>query len=214
MKDIAIYGTGGLGREISCLIDIINQNNTKWNLIGFFDDRKPVGTQVENSSIIGGIDIINNYPHDLDVVIAIGNSSAIKSVASSINNDKISFPNIISPDLLVYNSIKNLSIGKGNLICPRSLISTKVHIGSFNLFNAMFTAGHDTTIGDYNVFMPSVNVSGNANIGNENFFGVKSTILQGINIGNNTRVGASSVIMRDTKDNNLYMGNPATIMTF
>ena len=40
MKDIAIFGAGGFGREVACLIRIINESASepKWNLIGFFDD--------------------------------------------------------------------------------------------------------------------------------------------------------------------------------
>ena len=38
MKDIAIYGAGGFGREVACLLRRINEQAPKWNLIGFFDD--------------------------------------------------------------------------------------------------------------------------------------------------------------------------------
>ncbi len=41
--NIAIYGAGGFGKEVACLIDRINDNGGKWNLIGFFDDTKPAG---------------------------------------------------------------------------------------------------------------------------------------------------------------------------
>lgn len=40
MKDIAIYGAGGFGREVACLLNAINANDAIWNLIGFFDDVK------------------------------------------------------------------------------------------------------------------------------------------------------------------------------
>jgi len=32
MKDIAIYGAGGFGREVACLINKINEVNPTWNL--------------------------------------------------------------------------------------------------------------------------------------------------------------------------------------
>lgn len=40
LKDIAVYGAGGFGREIACLIRLINESleEPKWNFIGFFDD--------------------------------------------------------------------------------------------------------------------------------------------------------------------------------
>lgn len=44
MKDIAIFGAGGFGREVACLIRSINEcidvDEERWNFIGFFDDVK------------------------------------------------------------------------------------------------------------------------------------------------------------------------------
>ena len=38
MKDIAIYGAGGFGKEVACIINKINEKDHTWNIIGFFDD--------------------------------------------------------------------------------------------------------------------------------------------------------------------------------
>ena len=47
MRDIAIYGAGGLGREIACVLKKINMVTPTWNLLGFFDDGLEVGTKNE-----------------------------------------------------------------------------------------------------------------------------------------------------------------------
>ena len=38
MKKIAIYGAGGFGREVACLLNKINEVEPTWDLVGFFDD--------------------------------------------------------------------------------------------------------------------------------------------------------------------------------
>ena len=38
MKDIAIFGVGGFGREVLALIKNINEVTPTWNIVGFFDD--------------------------------------------------------------------------------------------------------------------------------------------------------------------------------
>ena len=38
MKEIAIYGFGGFGREVACLIRKINERQPRWKFIGYFDD--------------------------------------------------------------------------------------------------------------------------------------------------------------------------------
>jgi len=213
MKDIAIYGAGGFGREIACLIRIINQNEPTWNLIGFFDDALPKDTVNEYGSVLGNIDILNNWDSELAVTLAIGNPTVLKKIVEKISNKNIYYPNIISPDI-IYLDKSSLTIGIGNIICSRCLFSCNVNIGDFNIFNGYIPMGHDTIIGSYNVFMPSVNVSGEVNIGDCNFIGVSSVILQQLKIGNNVRVGAGSVIIKKTQDNTLYVGNPAVKMEF
>ena len=43
MKDIAIFGVGGFGREVLTLIQDINKVEPTWNVIGFFDDGYEIG---------------------------------------------------------------------------------------------------------------------------------------------------------------------------
>lgn len=208
MKDIAIYGAGGFGREVACLINSINSVNPQWNLIGFYDDGLEIASTNKYGKILGGIDDLNVLTDNLAIVIAIGSPDVLYNILSKITNDKIYFPNIISPDLLFLDE-STLKLGIGNIICSKSIISCNVEINDFNIMNISVTVGHDTKIGSYNVIMPSVNISGTVSIGNRNFFGVSSVVLQQIKIGNGVRIGAGSVIMRQPMDNELYFGVPA-----
>jgi sugar O-acyltransferase (sialic acid O-acetyltransferase NeuD family) len=209
MKDIAIYGAGGFGREIACLILELNSIEPQWNLIGFFDDGIPAGTMNEYGTVLGGIEVLNDYSNELSLAIAIGKPSTMAHLVAIINNPKISFPNIIAPDLR-YLDKNNMSMGKGNLFFSKCSISCNVHIGDFNIFNNSIALGHDVTIGNFNSFMPGTKISGEVTIGNKNFFGVYAIVLQQNKIGNNTTVASASVIIRDTKDGATYIGNPAT----
>ena len=213
MKNIAIYGAGGFGREIACLIQRINMVEATWNFVGFFDDGLTKGASNTYGTVLGCMDDLNNWNGELAIVVAIGNPVVLKMIIEKIANPKIYFPNIISPDL-IYLDESSLEMGKGNIICPRCLLSCNVKIGNFNIFNGYIPIGHDTSIGSYNVIMPSVNISGEVVIGDCNFMGVSSAILQQIKMGHNVRVGAGSVIIRKTKDNTLYVGNPAIKMEF
>lgn len=215
MKDIVIYGAGGFGREIACLIRLINENRPEleWNLIGFLDDDEKLwGTKNEYGTVLGGVEWLNQYTKDLACAIAVGNPTAVQKIVGEINNPKVLFPNLYAPSVTFLDK-ENLHIGQGNIICTNCFISCNVTIGSFNLFNGYIPIGHDAVIGDCNVVMPSCNISGGVVIGNGNFLGVQSVVLQYIKIGNNTRIGANSVIMRKTKDGYLYVGNPAKRMS-
>lgn len=211
MKDIAIYGAGGFGREIACLINLINKETPTWNFIGFFDDGKEKGCRNEYGEILGGINDLNEWQTPLAVVIAIGNPNAVKHIAESIKNEQIEYPNIIAPNTIFLDR-DNIKFGKGNVICSSCLFSCNVKVGDFNTFNGYISIGHDVTMGNFNSLMPAVRISGEVTIGDGNFFGVNSVVLQQIKIGNNTKIGANSLIIRKTKDGNTYVCQPAEIL--
>lgn len=212
-KELAIYGAGGFGREVACLINRINKKTPLWNLIGFFDDGLAIGHKNEYGSVLGGISVLNSYSHELSVVIAIGNPKILHAVLSKISNPNIKFPNLIAPDI-TFADENNLSLGKGNIIGVHCCISCNVHLQDFNLLNTDVFFGHDVFIGSCNVFNPSTRISGEVNIGNNNLFGVNSTVLQQKKIGSYTTIGANSVIIKNTKDNTTYIGNPAIEFKF
>jgi sugar O-acyltransferase (sialic acid O-acetyltransferase NeuD family) len=212
MKDIAIYGAGGFGREIACLIKHINQHadasQQHWRLIGFFDDGKAKGTRNEYGEVLGGMDELNQWDTPIDVVIAIGSPQSVKNIAERVTNPNVSWPNIIAPDTFFLDP-DNIEMGHGNIVCPRCFFSCHVRMGNFNFFNGYVTVGHDDVIGNYNCMMPAVRLSGELTIGDNNFFGVASVVLQQHKIGHNVTIGANSVVIRNPKDGCTYVGNPA-----
>lgn len=213
MKDIAIYGAGGFGREVACLLKRINAQAPQWNLVGFYDDGKPIGYSTEYGKVLGGMKELNAVRRPLSLAMAIGSPEVVKKLVTLIDNEFVDFPNIFSPDTIFLDR-DNISFGRGNVVCASCLFSCHVKIGDFNMFNGLITVGHDAQIGNYNSLMPSTRISGEVVIGDCNYFGVASVVLQQVTVGNKTVVGANSTIIRKTKDGNTYMGNPATLVKY
>lgn len=214
MKDIAIFGGGGFGREVACLLYKINEVEPTWNLVGFFDDGIEIGKEVSHfGKVLGGIKELNEWKSNLSIAITIGNPKIVESIVSKISNPNIQFPNIIAPTVY-FSDPKSFKIGRGNIIQKHCSFSCDVTIGDFNVMDGADVFGHDVVVGSFNTFMPAMRISGEVNIGNNNFFGVGSIILQQIKIGNNIRLGAGSVLMHKPKEGFLYMGNPAKKVVF
>lgn len=215
MKDIAIYGAGGFGREVACLINRINEKEPTWNLIGFFDDNKELkGKMVSHfAPCLGGIEELNAYSSPLAVTIPIGNPNTVRTIVEQIKNQNIWFPNLIMTDFITADE-NTFVIGKGNIIQGSCGVSCDVSIGDFNVLNGSVVFGHDVKVGSFNTFMPATRISGEVHIGDDDFFGVGSIVLQKIKIGNKVRLGAGSVLMTNPKDGNLYIGNPAAKFRF
>lgn len=211
VKRIAIYGAGGLGREVAGGIRRINNNakGEKWELVGFYDDRLEPGTQVSHyGKVLGGMDDLNKLDEPLALAIAVGNPATRKILFERITNPNITFPNLIAPSFKILDP-ETFKIGRGNIIQDNCSTTCDVTIGDFNVLNGSDVLGHDDNIGNFNVIMPGVHLSGEVKIGDCNLLGVNSVVLQQIKIGNNVTVGAGSVLMTKPKDGYTYIGTPA-----
>lgn len=210
MKDIAIFGAGGLGKEVACLIKRINEQEPTWHLVGFFDDNPDLkGKMVSHfGPCLGNSEDLNHYPQEMALVIAIGNPLTMKKVVGKIDNPRISYPNLIDPSFAISDP-ESFKIGQGNIIQANCTVTVDVKMGDFNILNGSVCLGHDTKLGSFNTLMPGVRISGGVTIGDENFFGVYAVVLQQLTIGHHIRLGAGSVLMKKPKDGCLYMGNPA-----
>lgn len=101
MKDIAIYGFGGFGREIACVINAINQATPTWNFIGYFDDGHSVGEANKYGRVLGNMETVNQYNGSpLAIVMAIASPAVLQNITGRIHNPCIYFPNIIAPNVL------------------------------------------------------------------------------------------------------------------
>ena len=209
MKPIAIYGAGGFGKEVACIINKINEKKPTWELLGFFDDGIDQGTFISHfGKVLGNINNLNAWNAPIAIVFAIGQPKTTKLIVDKIQNPLIEYPNLIHPDVFFADPL-SFKIGKGNVIVRACSFSCDVEIGDFNQFNSISALAHDVQVGSFNIFMPLSRISGGVQIGNLNLFGVGSVVLQYVKIGNDTRIGAGSYIVRNTKDGYLYFGNPA-----
>lgn len=208
MRNIAIVGAGGLGREVYCIIQKINKVEPTWNVVGFYDDAKQVGMRNEYSVILGDVNSINDYKGDLAIVIAIANGHIIERIVSKITNPTIYYPNIIAPDVMFYDE-RSVIMGIGNIIGIGSVISCNFNIGNFNNFSCSVTVGHDFKMGSYNAITNCCSISGNVEIGDRTFWGATSIVLPLKKVTSDTIIGAGTIVVKDIINSGTYVGNPA-----
>lgn len=209
MQDIAIYGAGGFGKEVACILNKINELEPTWNLVGFFDDGVVKDTPISHfGQVLGGLSELNAWETSIAIAFAIANPKVIDMLVNKITNPLVSYPNIIHPEVFFADLI-SFKIGRGNVIVRGCSFSVDVTVGDFNQMNSLSSLAHDVVMGSFNVLMPLTRVSGEVKIGNYNIFGLNTLILQQIKIGNHVRTGPGAVLMTKPKDGLLYMGNPA-----
>lgn len=210
MKEIAIYGAGGQGREILQLIRQINANEELWRCIGWFDDGVPVDTEVAGLPVLGGINKLNNWSKPLSLSLAIGWPATKKKIFNQIKNSKVSFPVLIHPEVILEKG--QVFIGEGSVITQGCRLTVDIEIGKHVLLNLGCTLTHDCKIGDFCGLMPSVNVSGEVQIEEEVYIGTGAKIIQQLTIGQRAIIGAGAVVIQNIPSDTTVVGVPAKVI--
>jgi len=210
MKDLAIFGAGGFGRETAWMIQEINQDSDQWNLVGFFDDGLKAGTMVDSLPVLGGMKALNEYHDPIGLVLAVADPATRKALVNKVINKKISFPQLIHPS--AYPGSPLNSFGRGVIITRGVILTTGIQVGDFVIINLATTIGHDALIESYSSIMPQCSISGNVGLGQGSFVGSGVRIVQGITLGDNCIIGAGAVVTKSFPANSRLVGVPAKVI--
>lgn len=205
MKELAIYGAGGFGREVALLVDQINETNPTWNLRGFFDDGLSQGLDVDEIKVLGGA--LEARGFNGSIAIAVADPAVRESIVTNLGSH-VTYATLVHPSAQL-GALKFNEIGRGSIITAGVILTTGIRIGNFCILNLLTSVGHDVTIGDFSTIMPGCSISGNVSIGSRCLLGTGSRLLQQIEIGKQSVVGAGAVVTKSFPSGAKLMGVPA-----
>lgn len=212
MKKLIIIGASGFGREVTWLVERINEKDPTWELLGFLDDNEGLkGTIINGYPVLGTTKNVADF--QAEYVCAIGSSKIRESIINRVLTlcPDIRFATLIDPSVEMSHLIE---IGEGTIICAHNILTVNIVIGKHVIINLDCTVGHDAIINDFATLYPSVNVSGITNIGKCSEMGTGVQIIQGKTVGNYSIVGAGAVIIKDIPDKCTAVGSPAKPIKF
>lgn len=207
-KAIAIYGAGGLGRELALMIYQINLVQKQWEIIGFFDDGLKPNERVDDWPILGGLKEAEQWERPIGMVLAIANPQIRYWLASQLINPKIVFPTLIHPNCNAGDGQRN-QFGRGVILTANTVLTTNVVLEDFVIVNLATTIGHDVTIGTCSSIMPGCSISGNVKIGARALVGTGARFLQNITLGEDSIVGAGAIVTKSFDTGSRLKGIPA-----
>jgi sugar O-acyltransferase (sialic acid O-acetyltransferase NeuD family) len=201
---IAIFGTGGFGREVlCCLIDCLKATGKDYkNVAAFIVDDAHADVDV-----LKGVPVIPFSKFDPTthaVVIAVGDPLSRKAIVERMPAGT-TYATLIHPSANVSEWV---TMGEGSIITAGVILTCDITMGKHAHLNLTSTIGHDCVIGDYFTTAPGANVSGNCHFEDCVYLGTNVAIKQGVRICNNVTVGMGAVVVKPITEGGVYIGNP------
>lgn len=207
MKDIVIIGAGGFGKEVAWLIEEINLEGKRWNLLGFIDDTLELQNKVINGyRVLGTIEEYKNMSEEIYAIIGIGSGETRKKIAERLSNKK--FATLIHPNVKIS---KFSTVGIGSIIFSGGIVSVDSELGEHCVMNFNSIIGHDCKIGNFVTILTDVKISGNVKIEENVTIGTGASLIQNIKIGKNSMIGIGTAVIQNIKENCTALGVPAKI---
>ncbi|MDF7810100.1 acetyltransferase [Hymenobacter sp. YC55] len=208
LRPLAIFGAGGLGREVLVLVHQINEYQPTWQLTGFYDDARPSLDTLHGLPYLGTSADLNEVTAPLHVVVAVGNSQSRAAVVRQLTSPHLAFATLIHPGVACA-PYQNLQIGAGCIISQGCILTTDITLGQHVLLNLGCTVGHDAVLEDFCSLMPHANVGGAAHLETGVYLGTNATVINHVHVGARTIVGAGAVAVRNLPANCTAVGVPA-----
>lgn len=209
MKRLAIFGTGGLAKEVLDLA--LDQGYTEIVFLSqnMCDKATIFEYPIEKEEIFFQLDI-----QDYDFVIAVAEPKIRKKIFNKYN--ELTYPNLIHSQATLGHQVREvLNRGCGNIIAAGARLTNSISIGYFNIISFNSTVGHDCALDSFISIMPSANISGCVKIEEGVYIGTNAAILPGKSsselhtLGQYSIIGAGCVVLNSTQEYTTYVGIPA-----
>ena len=202
---LIIVGAGGFGREVAWLVESINAERPRYELLGFLDDT--ASSTPEAYPVLGTLDNWLAAPErGVQVACAVGDPTTRFRIVQRLDAAGVTFATLVDPSL---RSSRWVEIGPGGIVCAATVFTTNIRIGPHAIINLDCTIGHDSQIGAFASLMPGVHISGEVDLGIGIYLGTGAVVINRIRIGDWTVIGAGAVVSRDLPSRVVAVGIPA-----
>jgi len=197
---IAIFGTGGHGREV---LEYLCPKAV------FIDDNKNPGTRINGRPVVGGKTLLadRGFLHDYEIIIALGDNKLRGELSRTVLKHGGTLAIAIHASAIFST---HSTIGAGSVVMPYAIVGPNVKIGKYCIINKAARISHDAYLKD------GVNISDDATltttVGEEAFIGLHVAVIPRVAIGARAIVGAGAVVTKEVLPDTTVAGVPARVI--
>lgn len=212
-QPLVIIGAGGFGREVAWLVEDLNRERARWELLGFLDESKELhGKAINGYPVLGDLSWAKRQGSGgVAAVCAIGDPKAKRRLVEEARRADLWFATLVHPSVTMSGRVE---LGKGVIVCAGCILTVDIRVGNYVTLNLGCTVGHDAQINDYTTLFVRVDLAGRTIVGEGCLLGSKTTVIQGVTVGARSTIGAGAVVTRDIPPHCTAVGVPARPIKF
>jgi sugar O-acyltransferase (sialic acid O-acetyltransferase NeuD family) len=207
---VVIIGAGGFAREVQDVIRNCNRAQLRYNFLGFIDDFVPVGTKINDSSVIGDFSWFKT-PEALCVLatVGVGAPEVRRKLVERVVELGVDFVTLVDPTVVASPFV---TIGKGTVICPGVILTNNITLGEHVHLNLDSTVGHDAIMEDFTTTAPGAHINGKNLLKEGAYVGTGANFIEKVTVGEWAIIGAGACVVKDIPANTTAVGCPAKVI--
>lgn len=184
-QPLVILGTGDSAYDLLDIVEAINATRPTWDLIGFLDDAKPLGSRLSNLEVLGPLRDAPKF----------AGCAFINAIGSDKNYRR--WPEILASTGLPTDRF-------ATLVHPGASVSKRARLGRGVLVNSGVSIGGSVTIGDQSCSAPAASW-----VTSRRSATIRSWLPRLLSAAWSLLIGMGAVVVRDVEPGPTLIGNPA-----
>lgn len=202
MTRVVVFGAGGHGRVVADAALCAG-----WDVLGFLDDRRPVGDELALGRVLGDRSWCRAHP-EVALALGIGDNAVRQQLAEELESAGIQLATVIHPSAVVSRAAR---LEPGAVVLALAVINAGARVERGAIVNSAAVVEHDVVVGHFAHVSPNATLAGAARLGDRSQLGAGACALPGVTIGASCVVGAGAVVTRDVPAHSVCRGVPARV---
>lgn len=199
-----VVGAGGLAREV-----VAAARAAGVAVLGMLDDDPGRhGAVVDGVSVLGGTELVHEYP-DAGVLVCVANPArpaGRAAVVARLGLGEERYPGLVHPAASVAEGVE---LGPGAILLAGAVVTAPQRVGAHVLAMPHVLLTHDDSVGDFVTLAGRATLAGGVTVGESAYLGAGALVREGVHIGSEAVVGMGAVVLGDVPAGQTWAGNPA-----